>query len=77
MYIKSTFKTIFGHPLPLRVDVDYGWFQRHTCPVQDSECVGIDYMPICECKDGFKGNGSESCVPEGFTEEENGNRILN
>ena len=59
-------------PSPLRVDVNYEWSQRHNCPVQDSECIGIDHEPVCECKDGFKGNGSESCVPEGFTEEENG-----
>ena len=47
--------------------------ERHDCTVRDSECVGVDHMPTCECKDGFKGNGSESCVPEGFTEEANGN----
>jgi len=46
--------------------------ERHECPVQDSECVGIDHAAICECKDGFKGNGSESCIPEGFTEGPNG-----
>merc|ERR1711899_292192 len=46
--------------------------ERHDCTVRDSECVGVDHMPTCECKDGFKGNGSESCVPEGFTEEANG-----
>ena len=60
------------YPPPPRIDVNYEWSQRHNCPVQDSECVGIDHEPVCECKDGFKGNGSESCVPEGFTEEENG-----
>merc|ERR1711899_261355 len=46
--------------------------ERHECPVQDSECVGINHEAICGCKDGFKGKGNESCIPEGFTEGPNG-----
>lgn len=43
------------------------------CPVPYSECVGLDHIASCECKEGFHGNGTENCVPDGFTEEENGN----
>ena len=37
-----------------------------------SECVAFDHIASCECKEGFHGNGTDSCVPDGFTEEANG-----
>jgi len=46
--------------------------ERLDCPVPYSECVGLDHIASCECKEGFHGNGTENCVPDGFTEEENG-----
>ena len=42
------------------------------CPIRHSECVGQDHVASCECKEGFHGNGTINCVPDGFTEEENG-----
>lgn len=42
------------------------------CYVQHSECVVTDHVGACECKEGFHGNGTENCVPDGFTEDENG-----
>lgn len=47
--------------------------ERIECPVQHSECVGLNHVASCECKEGFHGNGTESCVPDGFTAEANGN----
>ena len=47
-------------------------FFRKQCYVQHSECVVTEHEAACECKKGFHGNGTESCVPDGFTEEENG-----
>ena len=46
--------------------------ERHDCPVPYSECVGFEHEASCECKEGFHGNGTVACVPDGFTEEENG-----
>lgn len=49
---------------------------RLQCYVQHSECVGLNHEASCECKEGFHGNGTDSCVPDGFTEETNGNFYL-
>jgi len=46
--------------------------ERLECPVDHSECVAFDHIASCECKEGFHGNGTDSCVPDGFTEEANG-----
>ena len=56
------------------VNIHIFWkYFRLDCPVPYSECVGLDHIASCECKEGFHGNGTENCVPDGFTEEENGN----
>ena len=49
------------------------YFFRLECPVDHSECVTLDQIASCECKEGFHGNGTDSCVPDGFTEEANEN----
>jgi hypothetical protein len=41
------------------------------CDVPFSECITEEHMPDCYCKENFKGNGTESCVPEGFEVEAN------
>lgn len=46
--------------------------ERLDCPVQHSECVGTNHEASCECKEGFHGNGTDSCIPDGFTAETNG-----
>ncbi|CAB4053923.1 unnamed protein product [Lepeophtheirus salmonis] len=46
--------------------------ERNYCPVQHSECVVSEHKFSCECKEGFHGNATERCVPDGFTAEENG-----
>ena len=30
------------------------------------------YAGSCQCKEGFHGNGTENCIPDGFDEEANG-----
>ena len=45
---------------------------RMRCDVPHSICVVTDHVGACECKEGFHGNGTENCIPDGFTEEENG-----
>ena len=39
---------------------------RLECPVEHSECVGLNHIASCECKEGFHGNGTDFCVPDGF-----------
>ena len=46
---------------------------RHACYVAYSECVAEDHVARCDCKEGFHGNGTKACFPEGFEEEDNGN----
>ena len=41
------------------------------CTVAFSECLTADHKPECFCKEGFTGNGTESCVPFGFNTEAN------
>merc|ERR1712038_1158126 len=41
------------------------------CTVPFSECITEDHKPGCFCKEGFLGNGTESCVPQGFNVEAN------
>ena len=48
-------------------------FLRHACYVAYSECVAEDHVARCDCKEGFHGNGTKACFPEGFEEEDNGN----
>ena len=45
---------------------------RHRCDVPYSECKATDHKAECVCKKDFKGNGTEECIPAGFTQEENG-----
>jgi len=45
---------------------------RMNCPVPHSECVVTNHEGSCECKEGFHGNGTDNCIPDGFDEEENG-----
>ena len=45
---------------------------RHRCDVPYSECKGADHKAECVCKKDFKGNGTVECIPEGFSQEENG-----
>merc|ERR1719347_1764847 len=49
------------------------------CTVPFSECITEDHKPGCFCKEGFLGNGTESCVPKGFNVEANkrGYKFLN
>merc|ERR1719145_107130 len=49
------------------------------CTVPFSECITEDHKPGCFCKEGFLGNGTESCVPQGFNVEANkrGYKFLN
>merc|ERR1712012_579896 len=49
------------------------------CSVPFSECITEDHKPGCFCKEGFLGNGTESCVPQGFNVEANkrGYKFLN
>ena len=49
-------------------------FDRTRCDVPHSECKASNHVAECLCKEGFHGNGTESCVPDGFTEEENGKK---
>lgn len=46
--------------------------ERTQCPVAYSECIAKDHVASCMCKEGFHGNGTKACFPEGFDEEENG-----
>ena len=48
-------------------------FYRLDCPIPHSECVGLNHIASCECKEGFHGNSAKNCVPDGFSEEQNGN----
>merc|ERR1712198_307889 len=41
------------------------------CDVPFSECVTEEHKPMCVCKEEFHGNGTEVCVPVGFTNEDN------
>ena len=41
------------------------------CTIPFSECLTDDHEPECFCKEGFHGNGTESCVPQGFNVEAN------
>ena len=50
---------------------------RHRCDVPYSECKATDHKAECVCKEGFKGNGTVECIPEGFTQEENGILCIN
>ena len=43
-----------------------------VCAVPHSECVVELHQGRCECKEGFHGNGTVNCVPDGFDEEDNG-----
>jgi len=47
---------------------------RTRCDVPHAECKAANHEVSCVCKEGFHGNGTESCVPDGFTEEENGTK---
>jgi len=49
------------------------------CDVPFSECITESHIPECFCKEHFKGNGSDVCIPDGFTEESNkrGYKFLN
>merc|ERR1712107_791750 len=49
------------------------------CTVPFSECITEDHKPGCFRKEGFLGNGTESCVPQGFNVEANkrGYKFLN
>ena len=47
-------------------------FFRLECATDYSECVAFNHSTSCKCKEGFHGNGTDSCVPDGFTEEANG-----
>ena len=49
-----------------------GFFFRLECATDYSECVAFNHSTSCECKEGFHGNGTDYCVPDGFTEEANG-----
>ena len=50
----------------------YTKYIRHRCDVPYSECKGADHKAECVCKKDFKGNGTVECIPEGFSQEENG-----
>merc|ERR1711962_1285133 len=41
------------------------------CDVPFSECVTEEHKPMCVCKENFHGNGTDVCIPEGFTTEDN------
>ncbi|XP_059091847.1 uncharacterized protein LOC131887293 isoform X2 [Tigriopus californicus] len=45
---------------------------RTQCSVPYSECVATNHEAECVCKEGFHGNGTKACFPEGFEEEANG-----
>ena len=45
---------------------------RKRCDVPYSECKATDHVAECVCKKDFKGNGTVECIPEGFSQEENG-----
>merc|ERR1719228_1728452 len=49
------------------------------CDVPFSECITEEHQPECFCKENFKGNGTDVCIPDGFTEEANkrGYKFLN
>ena len=51
-------------------------YNRFRCDVPYSECKASNHKAECVCKEGFKGNGTVECIPEGFTQEENGTFIL-
>jgi len=57
-----------GRKLCERVCHEY----RFRCDVPYSECKASNHKAECVCKEGFKGNGTVECIPEGFTQEENG-----
>lgn len=48
---------------------------RTQCPVAYSECVATEHEATCECKEEFHGNGSVACIPDGFVEKSNGEKI--
>jgi len=45
---------------------------RMVCRVPHSECVVTDHVGSCQCKEGFHGNATDNCIPDGFEEESNG-----
>jgi len=45
---------------------------RMRCDVPHSECVVTEHQGACVCKEGFHGNATDNCIPDGFEEEENG-----
>ena len=45
---------------------------RTTCDIAHSECVDNNHTAACECKEGFRGNASVACIPDGFDKEDNG-----
>ena len=49
--------------------------KKNRCTVPFSECITEDHKPGCFCKEGFLGNGTESCVPQGFNVEANKVRV--
>ena len=51
--------------------VTRGKYNCLRCDVPFSECITEDHMPGCFCKENFKGNGTDVCIPDGFTEEAN------
>ena len=40
-----------------------------------SECVAEDHVARCECKEEFHGNGSVACIPNGFEEQNNSEKL--
>ena len=36
-----------------------------------SECITEEHKPMCVCKEEFHGNGTDVCIPVGFTTEDN------
>jgi hypothetical protein len=43
----------------------------YRCDVPFAECVTEEHKPMCVCKANFHGNGTDVCIPVGFTTEEN------
>ena len=48
-----------------------GKYNYPRCDVPFSECITEEHLPGCFCKENFKGNGTDVCIPDGFTEEAN------
>ena len=59
-------------PITLSIIIIIIIYFRFRCDVPYSKCKASNHKAECVCKEGFKGNGTVECIPEGFTQEENG-----